>query len=222
MNLPRTDSEHGNHGTVPANTIEVEDKSDCPGDDAEKADTFADDGSDGSHSDSDNGLVQWCGSDTFSNGGARSHQDLLQSEIHTEEEDSHLPSPQVPVSSRSAKRFAVVSNLVDTVRTCPQLEGSSQGSKRGRKFKKIVEMAADGGRMENEEATDMEPVPQLRKRSVGRPPSSAKLHGQKLSQGTQASKQGGVKSAALPIQKMRSTLRRREAQETVPMKFRGM
>lgn len=186
MNLPRTDSENGNHETVSGNTVEVEDKSDYPSDDAEKAETFADDGSDGSDSGSDtNGVapihsateVQW------------SHQDLLQSEIHTKEEDSDLLSQQVPVSNRSAKRFSVVSNLVDTVRKGPQLEGSSQGSKRGRsrypmqtqgrKFKKIVEMAVDGGRMENEEAMDMEPVPQLRKRNVGRPRGSTKLHGQK-------------------------------------------
>lgn len=36
----------------------------------------------------------------------------------------------------------------------------------------------------------------------------------------QASNKGGVKFAALQIEKMRSTLRHQEAQETVPVKFR--
>ena len=62
----------GDHGAVPANIVQVEAKSpDCPALEAEKADSFADDSSDGSDSDSDNGLVKWCGSKDFSNGGAR-------------------------------------------------------------------------------------------------------------------------------------------------------
>lgn len=215
--LPRVDSQHGGHGNVPANTVHVEVKSDCPADDAEKADSFTADSSDGS--DSDNRLVQWCGSDTFSNGGARSHQDLVQTEIRMQEGDSDSPSPQVPVGGRNAKRFAAVSNLLDTVKTGPQSEESPHGCKRKsqkRKFKKIEEMAGDGDKMQDAEATEMELVPEQRKRSVGRPPSASKLPG------TQTSKQGPVKITSLPVQTLRSALRRREVQDTVSVKFRGM
>ena len=214
----------GDHGAVPANIVQVEAKSpDCPALEAEKADSFADDSSDGSDSDSDNGLVKWCGSEDFSNGGARSHQDLLESEVPIQEIESELPSSQTMVGSRGAKRFATVSNLLDSMKTDPQTEGSLHGCKwgrsrhptqrKGRKFKKIVEMATDDG---------IEPVPELRKRSVGPPPSASKSHGQKLPRGTQASSQGPVKSACVPVQQVRTTLRRREVQDIVPVKFRGM
>lgn len=81
----------GDHRAVPANIVQVEAKSpDCPALEAEKADNFANDSSDVSDSDSDNDLVKWCGSEEFSNRGARSHQDLLESEVLMQEIESEF------------------------------------------------------------------------------------------------------------------------------------
>lgn len=91
MTYRRADSKHGNDGAVPANTVQVEEKADCPVEDAEKADSFADDSRD--DSDSDNGLVKWCGIEGFSSGGARSHQDLLESEVRCKVRRSMQVSP---------------------------------------------------------------------------------------------------------------------------------
>ncbi|KAG0561773.1 hypothetical protein KC19_9G090800 [Ceratodon purpureus] len=195
-----------------------------------------------SGSDTDNGLVKWCGPEEFRNGGTRSRQHIEEAEEDQSEGESDRPATPGP---RNSKRFSAVSTLLESGGIDAELESTSVGRKRSRskhptaghmqKFKKIVEMAAEeilgpvpGADMSGTGgATDIEPTPKPRKRNVGRPPSASKLQGQRNLKGAAPATKipADPASTTLALQKvvqLRSTLRRREVQETVPVKFRGM
>ena len=187
-----------------------------------------------SGSDTDNGLVKWCGSDEFSNEGTRSRQHVP--EVEEDQSEGEFDLPASTPRPRSGQRFSAVSTLLDTGRIDVELESSSGGHMRGRskhptpshiqKFKKILEMAAEDilrpvpgvDASGTAEASDIEPAPKPKKRSVGRPPSASKTVGQKL----QKEAAPATKTATVPVQQLRSTLRRREVQDTVLVKFRGL
>ena len=107
-------------------------------------------------------------------------------------------------------------------RGCKRSRSKHPTPSHAQKFKKIVEMAAEeilgpvpASTAVAETATsgEDEPEPLPQKRGVGQPPSATK-------------KQPGLKVAkgntVQALQQPRSTLRRREVQEIVPVKFRGM
>lgn len=129
MSLGRSESPYGNPGDEHVNPTSVEEKLVEEAEDTGLAAAFEDDSSDGS--DCDNGLVRWCGSQEFSNGGARSHQDCLRSESPVQQGESGLGTSLAMVDSRGAKRFAAVSVLLETVKTGPEVEENLGVRKRG-------------------------------------------------------------------------------------------
>lgn len=149
----RLDSGHGRRDSTTEKTLPEEEDSDGPEKEATKV---GDDFESSDDSDSDNGLVHWCGSDEFRKGRRRSGQDYNVEEEDTEsEEDEELPrEPKNGKKKTTKSRFAAVSTLLQSSEgEQEELEHRGNARKRGRskcptdnhvqKFKNIVEMAAE-------------------------------------------------------------------------------
>jgi hypothetical protein len=188
-----------------------------------------------SGSDSDEGTRTWCADYEFSQGGARSGQDAIDSFDDAKREEDCTPVLANPLSdNRIGKRFAAVSELLVSGETDVQESIEAQvAQKRARsekapphvqKFKKSVEKAVVDilGPLPNapsvEKARDNHKdkfgVPA--KRGVGRPCGKSKLV-----VASPLVSSVSTRAASVPANK-RATSRRRGSEDGVPIKFRGL